>query len=84
MPYDFDDVTVYRFSRLVPGVRDVSPMYMWGTPEAIAALDCEPLLWTARCVNRSLLEGGFYYEHVPSVFEKLDEHAAPWEGAAAL
>ncbi|HET9580498.1 MAG TPA: hypothetical protein VFP44_21910, partial [Usitatibacter sp.] len=73
---DPDDVTVYRFTRLVRGSCEVCPMHMWGTAEAIASLGCTPLLSTARPVNRNLLEAGFYYEQAPGAFRKLEEHDA--------
>ncbi|HET9651460.1 MAG TPA: hypothetical protein VFP36_04690 [Usitatibacter sp.] len=76
MRLDPDDVTVYRFSRVVHGCCEVCPMHMWGTAEAIASLGCRRLASTARPVNRNLLEAGFYYEHAASVFRKLDEYEA--------
>jgi hypothetical protein len=58
-------VTVFRFSKVVDG-RTLSPLYMAGTMEAIAALGGEIVPGTERTVEAKLLEGGFFYEHTPT------------------
>ena len=66
-------VTIYRFARVERG-RPISPQRMWGTLEAIASLgECEPILDSARTVHHKLLEDGFYFEHTPSSYKKIEE-----------
>ena len=68
-------VTIYRFERLERG-RPISPQRMWGTLEAIASLvDCRPLMESARTVHNKLLDGGFYFEQVPTSYRPIDEPA---------
>ena len=63
-------VTVYRFRR----PDGVAPRYMWGTLDAIAQLDgCAPDMSTARRVHRKLLEAGFLFEQVHSLFISIEE-----------
>jgi hypothetical protein len=63
-------VTVYRFQRQ----DGVAPRHMWGTLDAIAQLDgCAPLMESARAVHRKLLEAGFLFEQVPSLFIAIEE-----------
>lgn len=71
---DDHKVTVFRFRRIESG-REISPRHMWGTEEAIATLPgCEVLPETARRVHRKLLDpSGFYFEHAPSQFQKIDD-----------
>ena len=65
-------VTVYRFQR----PDGVAPRHMWGTLDAIAQLDrCAPLMSSARRVHRKLLEAGFLFEQVPSLFIHIDDAA---------
>ena len=58
-------VAVFRFRKIVDG-RTLSPLYMAGTVEAVAALGGEILPGTERIVEAKLLEDGFYYEHTPT------------------
>ena len=63
-------VIVYRFQR----PDGVAPRHMWGTLDAIAQLDgCAPVMATARRVHRKLLEAGFLFEQVPSLFIHIEE-----------
>jgi hypothetical protein len=55
-------IVVYRFTRRVHE-QDVSPQLMWGTPDAISALNgCSPLDGSQREVTVESIEGGFYFE----------------------
>ncbi|HET9652033.1 MAG TPA: hypothetical protein VFP36_07575 [Usitatibacter sp.] len=66
-------VTVYRFRRVGEGP-EVSPQRMWGTPEAIATLDCcEPIPGSGRVVHRKLLEEGFFFEQVDASYIPIEE-----------
>ncbi len=66
-------VLVYRFRREEPGAK-LSPQHMWGTMEAIAQLpDCVPILDSEREVLEKLLDNGFYFEHVPTVYKDIEE-----------
>jgi hypothetical protein len=58
-------VTVYRFRKIEEG-RVLSPLFMAGTADAIAALGGEAIVESAREVEAKLLEHGFYYEHTPT------------------
>lgn len=63
-------VIVYRFQR----PDGVAPRHMWGTLEAIAQLDgCAPLMDSARHVHHKLIEAGFLFEQVHSLFISIEE-----------
>lgn len=63
-------VVVYQFERH----DGVAPRHMWGTLDAIAQLDgCAPVMASARRVHRKLLEAGFLFEQVPSLFIAIEE-----------
>jgi hypothetical protein len=70
------EVTVYRFIR-TDGGKEIRPQYMWGTRETIMALgDCVLLEGSARQVDASQVEGGFFFDIPESVSLNIDEPPA--------
>ena len=66
-------VTVYLFARKENG-REIAPLHMWGTLEAIATLaDCRPIMESAREVDEASLELGFLFRRPDTVSIHIDE-----------
>ena len=70
-------ITVYLFSRQ-DGGREVGPRHMWGTREAILALEnCVIREDTARQVPAGQVDGGFFFDIPESVSLKIDTPKSP-------
>jgi hypothetical protein len=66
-------VKVYLFARTENG-RQIAPLNMWGTLEAIAMLaDCAPVMESAREVAEESLEGGFLFRRTDTVSIHIDD-----------
>jgi hypothetical protein len=66
-------VTVYLFVRTENG-REIAPLHMWGTLEAIATLtDCAPVMDSAREISEESLENGFLFRRTDTVSIHIDD-----------